>query len=165
MKLISRIKSKKRTTVQAIILLLAITSISCTKNKEDDIHYSFPNRIDEISGERAHITDIKYKVGLFESNDKSTCPTDSIIIFRKNGKIFNSQRQIGHWKKDGTLYLNYFKKRFFFNWITPKSCDGVLLFTKYRIDNHSKWKMIKLFTKNASKKDVIKYEGEDEFDL
>jgi hypothetical protein len=86
---------------RTIVFLIMIILISCNYNREDNFKYFFPNRIDEIKGERAHITELKYKIGLFYSNDRSICPADSLIIFKKDGTIFNSKEKIGYWNNDG----------------------------------------------------------------
>lgn len=160
-------KTMQESAWQSKLILAAIVTVSfvcCKNNKEEEIHYRFPNRIDAIEGERSHITDITYKIGLFESNDNSTCPMDSIIVFRKDGKIFNSQREIGYWKKDGTLYLNDYKKRFFFNWITPEDCASVQLFSIYTVGSDKDVKKISIYAKDVLKKEKAR-NGENEFGI
>lgn len=115
---------------------------NCKSNKEN-ISYFFPTKMNTFTSiEIDSLCDKVFylKENYFDEKNLKSVKFDS-IIFKKNGTIYSFNHKIGTWKKDRTLNLTNYERKFFFNYITNNT---LRIHSRYTINNDTILKQIRL---------------------
>ena len=113
------------------------------KSSKENISYFFPTKMNTITSiEMDSLCDKVFylKENYFDEENLKSVKFDS-IIFKKNGTIYSFKHKIGTWKKDRTLNLTNYERKFFFNYITNNT---LRIHSRYTINNDTILKQIRL---------------------
>ena len=90
--------------------------------------------------------------GTFDDKNLKKIKFDS-IRFKKDGSIYSFNNKVGTWKKDRTIYLSNYKRKFFFNNI---SNNTLRINSRYSSKKDTLTKQIRIILVNKEfKKDSV----------
>ena len=96
--------------------------------------------------------------GFFDDRNLKKIKFDS-INFKKDGSIYSFNNKVGTWKKDRTINLTNYKRKFFFDYITNNT---LRIHSRYTINNDTILKQIRL---NLVSEKKLKQGNNNEFDF
>ena len=144
------------------ILIFFILAILCNcKSNKESISYLFPTRMNTITTIEIDslCNKVFYLKGSSYDEDKLKSIKFDSIIFKKNGTIYSFNNKVGTWKKDRTINLTNYKRKFFFDYITNNS---LRIHSRYTINNDTISKQIRLSLVSEKK---LKQGNNNEFDF